>query len=173
MKNVVDRPVTITVFKTKLGPMGVVESRDRLLLARIGSEDLPSLERVLFRNHAGAVVGSRSKVADLLIRYAKGEIIDFSEILLDETVLSPFRRKVTEFARRIPYGKTSTYSELAAQAGSPNAYRAAGSTMANNPWTIVVPCHRVLAKGGIGGYSAPQGLDLKKHLLHLEAQHVR
>ena len=68
---------------------------------------------------------------------------------------------------RVPYGETASYAEMAARAGRPRAYRAAGSACATNPIPIVVPCHRVLASGGgLGGYGG--GLDVKKYLLHLE-----
>lgn len=69
--------------------------------------------------------------------------------------------------REVPFGETVTYGELAAMAGRPNAARAVGSAMANNPVAIVVPCHRVLASGGaIGGYGG--GLETKRTLLALE-----
>jgi methylated-DNA-[protein]-cysteine S-methyltransferase len=68
---------------------------------------------------------------------------------------------------RIPFGSTSTYRELAAEAGSPNAHRAAGNALGSNPVPIVVPCHRVLRSGGgLGGYTG--GLDRKRFLLRLE-----
>jgi methylated-DNA-[protein]-cysteine S-methyltransferase len=61
----------------------------------------------------------------------------------------------------------STYRDVAAAAGSPRAYRAAGNALGSNPIPIVVPCHRVLhAGGGLGGYTG--GLDRKRHLLRLE-----
>ncbi len=68
---------------------------------------------------------------------------------------------------RIPFGSVSSYREVAAEAGSPNAYRAAGNALGSNPMPIVVPCHRVLhAGGGLGGYTG--GLDRKRFLLRLE-----
>ena len=69
---------------------------------------------------------------------------------------------------RIPYGRTSTYGEIAAAAGSPRAYRAAGNALGHNPIPIIVPCHRVLAAGGrIGGYTG--GLHRKEALLEIES----
>jgi methylated-DNA-[protein]-cysteine S-methyltransferase len=68
---------------------------------------------------------------------------------------------------RVPYGEVTTYSAMAAAAGSPRAYRAAGNALGSNPIPIVVPCHRVLhADGGLGGYAG--GLDRKRRLLELE-----
>ena len=69
--------------------------------------------------------------------------------------------------REIPFGATSTYRDVAIAAGSPKAFRAAGSALGSNPIPIVVPCHRVLASsGGIGGYTG--GLERKRILLGIE-----
>ena len=68
---------------------------------------------------------------------------------------------------QIPYGKTASYTEVAAHAGRPAAVRAAGSALANNPLPIVVPCHRVLRSGGeLGSYRG--GPETKARLLRLE-----
>ena len=78
-----------------------------------------------------------------------------------------FANAVLRATARIPFGGISTYREIAAEAGSPNAYRAAGNALGSNPVPIVVPCHRVLhAGGGLGGYTG--GLDRKRYLLALE-----
>lgn len=80
---------------------------------------------------------------------------------------SAFTRRVLEAAIAIPYGTTSTYRDVAGAAGSPRAFRAAGSALGSNPLPIVVPCHRVLAStGGLGGYTG--GLDRKRLLLGIE-----
>lgn len=80
-----------------------------------------------------------------------------------------FRRRVLEACRKIPYGATASYSDLARAAGSPGAARAVGSTMANNPLPLIVPCHRVLrSDGSLGGFSSPCGPSQKERLLRLE-----
>ena len=99
-----------------------------------------------------------------LERYFKGEEIDFSSEV-DLSDLSPFTRKVLEETRKVRYGTTLTYSGLAKNVGTA-AVRAVGGALARNPIPIVIPCHRVVAKNGIGGYSA--GLDIKTRLLELE-----
>ena len=71
----------------------------------------------------------------------------------------------------VPYGETVTYGELAELAGRPGAARAVGTAMARNPVPFFVPCHRVVAAGGIGGYGGgAQGVALKRALLDLEAR---
>lgn len=83
-------------------------------------------------------------------------------------VLNPFTRKVLNAVSKIPYGETRSYSDIARTVRAERAVRAVGTAIGKNPFLLVVPCHRVIAKsGGIGGYSA--GLSLKKKLLSLES----
>ena len=77
-----------------------------------------------------------------------------------------FQQAVYRALIQVPFGQTTTYGLLAAQAGYPGAARAVGTAMRNNRLVIVVPCHRVLAAGGLGGYSC--GLEIKRRLLRLE-----
>lgn len=89
------------------------------------------------------------------------------EVPIDWRLVRGFAGAVLRATSRIPFGAVSTYREVAAEAGSPNAYRAAGNALGSNPVPIVVPCHRVLhAGGGLGGYTG--GLDRKRYLLELE-----
>jgi methylated-DNA-[protein]-cysteine S-methyltransferase len=82
-------------------------------------------------------------------------------------VRAGFMRRVLAQTARIPYGAVSSYGSIAAAAGSPRAFRAAGTALGGNPIPIVVPCHRVLhAGGGLGGYAG--GLERKRLLLELE-----
>ena len=83
---------------------------------------------------------------------------------------TPFRTAVMDAVREIPYGEIRTYSQLAKAAGSPNAFRAAGSVCASNPLPILIPCHRVVpSSGGIGRYA--YGTSMKRRLLELEREH--
>ncbi len=79
---------------------------------------------------------------------------------------SPFETRVWNAMQQIPYGETRCYGDLAAAIGS--APRAVGRACGRNPIPIVIPCHRVLAKGGLGGYSGAGGLATKQRLLALE-----
>jgi methylated-DNA-[protein]-cysteine S-methyltransferase len=89
------------------------------------------------------------------------------EVPIDWRLVRGFAGDVLRATARIPFGNVSSYREIAAAAGSPNAYRAAGNALGSNPVPIVVPCHRVLhAGGGLGGYTG--GLERKRYLLHLE-----
>lgn len=82
-----------------------------------------------------------------------------------------FARRIYTELRRVKWGETVTYGELAARAGEPSAARAVGMVMAKNPVPLIVPCHRVVrSDGGIGGFSAPGGADFKKKMLALEGR---
>jgi methylated-DNA-[protein]-cysteine S-methyltransferase len=107
--------------------------------------------------------------AERLVRFSQGESVDFSDVVVDESHLTQFGKRIVQVCRRIPAGQTRGYGELAAESGSPGAARAVGQVMARNRYPLVVPCHRVLAAGGrIGGFSAPQGLVMKRRLLEVE-----
>ncbi|MEO7327489.1 MAG: methylated-DNA--[protein]-cysteine S-methyltransferase [Minicystis sp.] len=104
-----------------------------------------------------------------ITRYFEGANEDLSTIAVDLDALPPFHRKVYEAMRRIGRGQVFTYAELAAAAGSPQAFRAVGQAMAKNPIPVVIPCHRVVAAGGKpGGFSATGGLVTKARFLALE-----
>jgi len=78
-----------------------------------------------------------------------------------------FQRSVWDALAEIPYGSTTTYTELAARIGRPSACRAVGAANGRNPLPVIVPCHRVIgAAGALTGYGG--GLELKRHLLALE-----
>jgi len=77
-----------------------------------------------------------------------------------------FQRRVWQHISTIPYGKCITYQELAAMSGSPEGARAAGRACGANPLALVIPCHRVVAVNGLGGFAG--GIAVKKSLLNLE-----
>ena len=101
-----------------------------------------------------------------LDRYFRGELESFS-VPPDPDGGTPFQRKVWKQLIAIPYGRTASYSDIAAAVGNPKAARAVGSANGNNGIPILIPCHRVIkADGGIGGYAS--GTPIKKALLKLE-----
>lgn len=115
----------------------------------------------------------RELAADVLarlLRYADGEAVDFSDVPVAVDHLTPFGRRVIRACRAIGWGGVRTYGALAATAGADGAARAVGQVMAGNRTPLVVPCHRVVASGGgLGGFSAPEGLVMKRRLLDLES----
>jgi len=103
-------------------------------------------------------------------RYFAGERVAFADPV-DLTGTSDFSQRVYTELRRVKWGETVTYGELAARAGAPAAARAIGRIMANNPAPLIIPCHRVVrSDGALGGFSAPGGVDFKKKMLALEGR---
>ena len=79
---------------------------------------------------------------------------------------SLFAANVRKAVMAIPFGSCATYGEIAKEAGNPKAARAVGALMRSNPYMILVPCHRVIAQKGLGGYNG--GLEIKRKLLEFE-----
>ncbi len=101
----------------------------------------------------------------LFNQYFNGQRVDFTKIPVHFIFGTPYQQNIWKEAAKIPYGKTETYKSLSLKMNH-NGCRSAGGALSKNPLIIVVPCHRVLAEGGLGGFSA--GLPLKKYLLELE-----
>ncbi|WP_210571919.1 methylated-DNA--[protein]-cysteine S-methyltransferase [Streptomyces sp. GESEQ-4] len=106
-----------------------------------------------------------SEAEDQLEAYFAGELKEFTlELRLDGT---PFQRTVWDQLRKIPYGETRSYGDLADALGNPGASRAVGLANGKNPIGIIVPCHRVVGAGGsLTGYGG--GLERKRRLLEFE-----
>ena len=81
---------------------------------------------------------------------------------------TPYRRRVWQALRDIPYGATRSYGDIAAVAGG--SARSVGQANGGNPIPIIIPCHRVVAAGHLGGYSGGEGLTTKRYLLALETR---
>ena len=96
-----------------------------------------------------------------------GEQTSYDEIPIDLDWATPLQRDFAAAVRAIPWGEVVSYGELAAIAGRPGAARAAGSFCAENRFSLIIPCHRVVAANGIGGYGSA-GPELKRRLLALE-----
>ena len=157
-------------FFTELGWMAVFVEGPRVLRLAYGYDHRYVLESTV---DFGVELLEPASLDDRWVHplqdYAAGERVDFSKWKITDQRFTPFQQKVIHCCRRIRYGRTVSYAELAAQAGSPKAARAVGNIMANNCVPLVVPCHRVIgAHGSLGGYSSPKGLDMKRRLLRME-----
>jgi methylated-DNA-[protein]-cysteine S-methyltransferase len=150
--------VEIAAYEVPGWGVGEVWFRDGVLV----NHELPTPRRRAPRR-AGRVPPLRHR----LVAYFSGEPVTFDDVELDLDGCTPFHRAIVDALRVIPWGETVTYGELAALAGHPNAYRAAGSVCARNRFPLVVPCHRVVAAGSLGRYGS-LGLSYKRRLLALE-----
>lgn len=172
----------VAVFPTRLGWMALV-MRDnvlqRLSFGHRGADSaaaaigLPRSRRAIVHGSPIPAVALDHRIAalaDRLTHYAAGGFDDFSDVDVEMAHLSPFAMSVVEAVRRIAFGETRSYGELAVIAGRPRAARAVGGVMAKNRTPLIVPCHRVLGSGGaLGGFSAIDGVRMKRRLLELEA----
>ncbi len=125
-----------------------------------------------FRDYVGGLHGTRvteggaaAGMAREIELYFKGKLTEF-KTPIDLSQGTPFQRSVWKKLLDIPYGKTATYKDVAEGVGRPGAARAVGNAVGANPIPIVIPCHRVLASNGLGGYSC--GIEIKKDLLRVE-----
>ncbi|MFI2640714.1 methylated-DNA--[protein]-cysteine S-methyltransferase [Streptomyces sp. NPDC018610] len=152
-----------TVIDSPYGPLTLVADEGVLCgLYMSGQRHRPPEETF----GEAARTAAFDEAEEQLEAYFRGGLKDFAvELRLNGT---PFQRRVWDQLRRIPYGETRSYGELADALGAPGASRAVGLANGRNPVGIIVPCHRVVgAKGALTGYGG--GLDRKKRLLDLES----
>lgn len=135
-----------------VGPLTIEEEGEAIVAIRWGG-GIPSNGSPLL-----------AEAARQLDAYFAGRLTDFDLPLTPSG--SRFEQRVWAAMQTIPYGQTRSYGDLAHMIGS--APRAVGGACGKNPIPIVVPCHRVLARSGLGGYSGEGGLATKQHLLRLE-----
>lgn len=141
-------------------PIGTVPA----VSSHMGHGSVPEARRARARTDA------RVDPGDLVGRFAAllaGAEVDLSDVPLDLEGLTPFQVAVAGSLRSIPRGEVVSYAELAALAGHPGAQRAVGTFCARNRFAFLLPCHRVVGAGGIGGYGSA-GVAVKRRLLRLE-----
>ncbi|MCU0960493.1 MAG: MGMT family protein [Pirellulaceae bacterium] len=161
----------VAVFHTRLGWMAVRWRAERLQRVVFGHALRASALTALGPHVplCRRLTPSMRRWIERLEAAAAGQHVDFSDVPLDMEGRTRFQRAVMEACRRIPRGSVMTYGELAARAGFPGRARAVGNVMASNPLPLVVPCHRVVAANGrLGGFSAPDGIAMKRRLLRSE-----
>jgi len=168
-----DNPDSLVVFQTALGWMALIGSDDvlkRLTFAHKSAR--AAIEAIEDHLRQSAARGTWNEpLVERLEAYAEGIPVDFRDVKIDPGPQTRFQRGVTNRCRRVPYGETISYGQLAAAAGSPQAARAVGNCMAANRFPLIVPCHRVIpASGRLGAFSAPGGPQTKQRLLTLEAE---
>ncbi len=164
-------PVRIRQIDTPIGPMTIGATDTAVVLADFTDRKLMPAQLAAVRRRFGPTVEGPSALLDRaesqLREFFAGTRRDF-ELPID-TPGSAFQERVWSELRRIPYGGTIAYRELAERVGSPRGPRAVGLANGSNRLAVIVPCHRVIAAGGgLGGYGG--GLDAKRFLLELESR---
>ncbi len=158
---------------TPIGPLEVVSDGGRILTVAFAGGTGRGRRRGAGRE-TGTQAVNRPPVLEVCLRqleaYFRGERRSFDVPLRLEG--TPFQRRVWQALLRVPFGRTTTYGELAAALGNPRAGRAVGGANHRNPVSIIVPCHRVVGgDGGLVGYGG--GLWRKEWLLRHEREHER
>ena len=159
------------VFETRLGLAGIAWNDDGVVTRfRLPDPDRANAEKQ-FKGKAETPPPGVADVIAQALRYFEGEKIDFTPIDLDLSHVEPARRSIYDALRKVAFGETVTYGELAKRAGAtqPQAAQDVGVAMARNPVPLIIPCHRVLAAGGkLGGFSAAGRTEAKERMLALE-----
>ena len=162
--------IEYTAFDTAAGWVGVLGSTRGLLRTTLPQRSLQEARQLLGDKADHAVWSSRlfENLIERFRNYLSGDKISFADDV-DLSGATPFQREVWGKTRLIPYGETRSYSWVAEQIGKPGAARAVGQALGRNPLPVIIPCHRVVAGDGkLCGFAG--GLDMKRHLLSLEAQ---
>ncbi len=160
----------IVVFSSELGWMCLRTRGEAIRQLSFGHRSAAAARQAVAPGHPLRQKPSKwqRKVIQRLLRYAEGLPVDFCDLPVDLGADVGFRSTVLKACMEIPYGKTTTYGELAATAGRPGAARAVGTCMARNQVPLIVRCHRVVRAGGqIGPYSAAGGTATKRRLLRM------
>jgi methylated-DNA-[protein]-cysteine S-methyltransferase len=161
------------IFETAIGRCGIIWSSRGVVGVQLPeASERATRNRVLGRfataREAAPPAEVQRAIADI-VALIDGEPKDLRHVCIDDDDVPNLHRRVYDVARTIPPGGTLTYGEIAERLGDRTLARDVGEALSQNPWPIIVPCHRVLAAGGkVGGFSAHGGIDTKLRLLSIE-----
>ena len=170
-----------TLFDTAVGRCGIAWGEHGVVGVQLPQPDEKQTRTRLLQRCGGAQncadeMSPPDHVRDAIlgmVALLNGEARDLTGIVLDETRVEDFNRKVYAIARGIPPGQTLSYGDIAKRLGGVDLSRDVGQAMGQNPYPIIVPCHRVLAAGGKpGGFSANGGVATKLRMLAIEGAYV-
>jgi len=159
------------IFATILGPAAVVGGRRGVrgvVLPGLSRKDLRKEIELRFPGASESARGLTGTATAIRKYFETGRLVG-RPARIDLDGITGLRRKVCEALVEVPAGETVTYAELARRIGHPGACRSVGSAVARNPLPLLIPCHRVLrGDGGLGGFTAGGGIELKRRMLELE-----
>jgi methylated-DNA-[protein]-cysteine S-methyltransferase len=164
--------IRYALVRTSAGWGGLVEREGRVLGVVLPGRSSMDARARIARDWPEAEHERRilPKLQAAIRDYFSGKYVRF-DADTDLSDLPIFSRKVLKACQQIPYGRTSTYGELARQVGKPGAARAVGQALGRNPIPLIIPCHRVLRSDGeVGGFSSPAGPRQKAEMLRLESR---
>ena len=161
----------LIIFESPIGWIGISHRDMTMEVIKIGFPDSIELCQA-FRELELTPVEPDDQEQQLIAKfedYFAGNKVDFEKVKIELSGKTEFQQLIIECCRAIPFGQTRSYGELAAIAGRPKAARAVGTVMRKNSFPIIVPCHRVVASNGLGGFTSPQGCKTKVQLQTVEA----
>ena len=157
-------------FQSPIGSLSILAAKEGVVKISFENESMEMMEKWC-KNHLGMgivdVTDFTTEAKSQILNYLSGKrkSLNFPVVHLN----TPFRKRVLEVERNIPYGQTCSYGEVAQMVASPRAFRAVGSANANNPLPLYYPCHRIInSNGTLGGFG--WGDDVKQYLLDLESK---
>jgi methylated-DNA-[protein]-cysteine S-methyltransferase len=164
------RLIVDVIPHTPAGTAAVVWDGTAVVAAGIGAATVKeAIEELAKRCGGKRLVRGKNPAGRQLREYFAGRRRSFDlKVRLDG--LPAFTARALAACARVPFGRTVTYGRIAREAGSPAAARAAGQAIGRNPIAIIIPCHRVVGAGGVGGFSAAGGVRTKKALLAFESE---
>ena len=162
-----------TIFDSAIGRCAVVWGEAGIVGVQLPEAREIDTRRRLFQLYPEARESRpppNSEIAiEGMVALLHGDAADFSDVTLDMRGIHGFDQRVYQITQRIHRGETLTYGDVAARLGSPSAVRSVALALARNPFVIIVPCHRVLEKGGYADRMSPHaGLISKRRLLSIE-----
>jgi methylated-DNA-[protein]-cysteine S-methyltransferase len=158
----------MVVFESQLGWMAACWLEGLLARLTFGhASPQAAIAHLSAHGDPGEPTPSVKSLVKRLQAFAAGDRSDdFLDVQLQVDKMTAFQQAVIQRCRRISAGDTLSYGQLAAAVGHPGAARAVGRVMATNRFPLIVPCHRVVAAcGALGGFSAPEGINMKRRLL--------
>jgi methylated-DNA-[protein]-cysteine S-methyltransferase len=167
----------LVLFDTDIGRCGIAwgdrgllgvqlpEATDARTLSRL-AQKAPAAREAAMPDHV-------RRACDAMTELLRGEANDLAFIVVDMEQVPAFNRRVYDLARTIAPGETLTYGDIATRLGDKLLSRAVGKALGENPFPIVIPCHRVLAANGkTGGFSANGGVATKFRMLAIERARI-
>ena len=166
-----------TLFDTAIGRCGIAWGEHGVLGVQLPlPKESQTLARLLQRCEGVEEMVPPPHIRDVIlgiVAQMNGDARDLTGVVLDTTGVPAFNLKVYEIARTIKAGKTLSYGDIAKRLGGVELSRDVGQALGQNPYPIIVPCHRVLAAGGKpGGFSANGGVVTKLKMLAIEGAYV-
>ncbi len=165
--------VAFRLFVTSIGRCGVAWANEKIVATHLPEKSDDETCLRLAKRALNAAQGDPppavERAIDAIAALLSGERVDLSFVRCDFSTLDSFKLRTYEVTRTIPVGETLTYGDIALRLGDKRLAQAVGKALGQNPFPIIVPCHRVLgANGHLTGFSANGGIDTKLRLLSIE-----